>query len=80
LRENEPGLSKILLDNNDDLGIPDLDLPSPKDAKAPAADIANKSITDSFLLTILTIVSLGRFIATKIKTNNNIKQTVYPEL
>ena len=60
--------------------MPDLDLPSPKDAKAPAAVITNNSVTDSFLLNILNIVSPGRFIATKVMTNNNIKQTVYPEL
>ena len=60
--------------------MPGLDLPSPNVAKAPAAETTNNSITASFLLRILHIVSLGLFTATKIKTNNNIKQTVYPEL
>jgi hypothetical protein len=80
LRENEPGLSEVLLDSNDDLGRVDFDFPSPNVAYAPAAEIISNRITASFLLIILHIINLGWFIATKIKTNKNIKQTVYPEL
>ena len=78
-RENEPGFNEVFLDSNDDFDTADFDLPSPNVAYAPAAEITSNSITASFLLTILIIVSLGWFIATKIKTNKNIKQTVYPE-
>jgi len=57
-----------------------LDLPSPNVAKEAIAETAINVTTAIFLPITLNIVSLGWFIATKIKTKKDIKATVCPEL
>jgi hypothetical protein len=80
LREKDPAFKDVLFVRSGVLEELDFDFPSPSVAKAPAAKTVSKTNTASFLLKSLLILNMSWFIATKIKTKKNIKQTVYPEL